>query len=406
MNVKKIQLDNIFSWLSTGSFCMLVILQMLNRTPNFLIILIMSVSMIAYYLFIQHNENRCLHKNLFFVFGMTLYMIIVTIINKGGIGSIITVVAGLFVFLAIKEIKLEKKHFLFIGSILFIVDIYWIIRSPFMYNLYYEYERLSKPDIILNPNGVGKNLCYLGIFLFILMGQANNIKIKKSRWILMIFNLIAIYFVHARISMIVFSAFFVADYFVSKLQINQNKMYKRAYWGTVILEIFFPIIYVGMYICKIGINIQFFNMSEKSLFSGREEIWMNGFKGMHNLIDWIVGVGSKQNYWEGHPLNMHNNALHLLVVAGILGGLVFFICLYYFIFHRVEFVRKTLWQRQLLLFFMCIMIEGCTDITIFYNGYLMYIYAPLALACSNRYIKNNNLTYSETGKNCQKLRIE
>lgn len=85
---------------------------------------------------------------------------------------------------------------------------------------------------------------------------------------------------------------------------------------------------------------------------------------------------------------MHNNAMNLLVVVGILGLIWFLIFLYREIFGEYDINRVSLWQTYMLIFFICVLVEGVSDITIFYNEFLLYIYMPLGIACNRNYSTN------------------
>ena len=140
-----------------------------------------------------------------------------------------------------------------------------------------------------------------------------------------------------------------------------------------------------MYKSGIGSKIVMFGLAEKGLYSGRESIWLNAFKEMDNLPSVLFGIGSEHDFWKGNVLNMHNNAMNLIVVIGLLGLLLYFGYLVKYILESFDFSRATNFQWQCLIFFICIIVEGATDITLFYNPFLAYYFIPLGIALSDNY---------------------
>ena len=118
--------------------------------------------------------------------------------------------------------------------------------------------------------------------------------------------------------------------------IAKNKKYRKGIVKSflifsIILEVIFPFIYLLLYKSGIGNNIKFFGLAEKGLYSGREQIWKSAFDTMNTLPSIMFGIGSKHDFWKEGLLNMHNNAMNLLVVVGVLGLIVYFVYLVIYI---------------------------------------------------------------------------
>lgn len=322
-------------------------------------------------------KKQCLILTFFVMYGF-----ITILYNSGGIGGIYTTVSGCVLFLASREIKFSGKQVLFIIVCLLILNIYWTIQSPTWYELSF-YDHWRGDGTLTNSNGVGKYICYSAILIYICLRQSNNKIIKYLRYILLGSSIWGIYNVRARISLLVICVFVLLDFWLY-LSKNKNVFIKYTFCFAIIAEIVFPFIYLMMYYYGIGSNIKMFGLSEKGLYSGRQTIWLQALGGMNSLGDWFLGVGSNQEYWTGHVLNMHNNFMNLLVVVGVIGTIFFIVFLYNMVVKNYDANNKYIWQNQLMLFFIVVLLEGCTDITIFYNDFNLYIYLPLGIACSSK----------------------
>ena len=140
-----------------------------------------------------------------------------------------------------------------------------------------------------------------------------------------------------------------------------------------------------LYKSGIGTKIKFFGLAEKGLYSGRESIWQNAFSAIKTIPEALFGIGSKHDFWKTDLLNMHNNAMNLLVVVGITGMVVYFVYLIMYINKKFDFENALGFQWQCLVFFICTIVEGTSDITLFYNPFLGFYFIPLGIALSRNY---------------------
>ena len=162
---------------------------------------------------------------------------------------------------------------------------------------------------------------------------------------------------------------------------------KTFLYFSIGLEIIFPFIYLLLYKSGIGSKIKLFGLAEKGLYSGRETIWQSAFDAIQTIPEFLFGIGSKHDFWKEGLLNMHNNAMNLLVVVGMVGLIIYFAYLIMYINRWFDFANASELQWQCLIFFICIIAEGTTDITIFYNPFLVYYFVPLGIALNKNYTK-------------------
>lgn len=381
---KQIKMSKVLGLVFTILFIIFILGECFHINVNIYVVLIFSVLGT----FSVRKKLSIVDKQILVMIGyLFIYALSTILINNGGMGSAFTLISGLFVFFAFKNITITELQRKMITYALIFNNLFWVFQSKGYYEIAFRNHWLGDGSMV-NSNGVGKYICYTAILIFIFM--------NKKRWernfakFILVISFVGIYNCRARISLVILTVFLILSFVFSHFEkLNNKKMYMGCYYGIWCTVISFPILYVQMYKQGIGMNIQTFGLSSKSLYSGREIIWNNVFEGMKSVWDWMFGVGSQVDYWKGHVLNVHNNAMNLIVVFGICGLIIYIYLLSYILKKEFVFIKSEKVSNQLILFFFCILLEGISDITIFYNGLLLYYFAPLGMACNlnNRKLK-------------------
>ena len=91
--------------------------------------------------------------------------------------------------------------------------------------------------------------------------------------------------------------------------IKNSKIYSFITCIILVSIIGFVLLYVNMWENNVDFSIPF---TEKSLYSGREEIWTELLKQFSD--NYMLGVGSHYNIQSFETLNIHNSMLYLLVI--------------------------------------------------------------------------------------------
>lgn len=162
-----------------------------------------------------------------------------------------------------------------------------------------------------NPNRVG----IMG-FLCFTVGVLWKVKYRKS---LAVTGFILILLSNARTPLLVLALGFII-YLMLK---------NRTGFGATVLFLFVAIcctLLVAFYInaqnykFMVGINQLIFDLTGKSLFSGRQQIWANIF-GNFNINKLILGYGLNFNVADLNGLNLsaHNQFIQLIVQQGLVG---------------------------------------------------------------------------------------
>lgn len=364
---------------------LLIIGNTFHYEPSYYIILIISILVVF---FSSKSIDRNYIKQYLFVGGFAIYGIVVTTVTGGGYGGSITIITGLIVLYSSQKIKFDRFDISILVIAMLISIGYWLYRSPTYYSEFF-YNQWKGDNTYTNSNGVGHYLAYQCSFLFIIMSLSSKRWIQCAKWILAGLCLWGCYNVRARMALGTLFLFLLVNIIAKKAYKYRKRIIKTFLYFAIALEIIFPFIYLILYKSGIGSQIRSFGLAEKGLYSGREIIWQRAFDAIQTIPDVLFGIGSKQNFWKEGLLNMHNNAMNLLVVVGVVGLIIYFVYLILYINRKFDFENATEFQWQCLIFFICVIFEGTTDITIFYNPFLAYYFIPLGIALNRNYTKIN-----------------
>lgn len=364
---------------------LLIVGNIFKFEPSYYFLLLIAILIV----FMSHRHIDINYvKQYIFIGGFALYGLIVASLTEGGYGGPLTIITGLMVLYAAQEIKFDKFEIKLLVIIMLISIGYWLYRSPTYYSEFF-YNQWKGDNTYTNSNSVGHYLVYECSFIFIIMSQSKKKWMKYGKWFLAGLCVWGCYNVRARMALITLILFLLSNIFIKIWYKYKKQFVKLFLYFAVAFEMFFPLIYLMLYKYGVGTEIKFFGRSEKGLYSGRESIWKNTFDAIETIPEALFGIGSKQNFWKEGLLNMHNNAMNLLVVVGLVGLVVYFGYLVRYINKKFDFEKASLLQWQCLLFFICIIFEGASDITIFYNAFLEYYFIPLGIALSEKYLNNS-----------------
>lgn len=383
---KNIKLSGLLNWILIIIFSINLISQILGIAFNELIYLFFSILLL---LSANIKIDKFFMRKLIFVLFFAAYGVVLLIVNNSGIGSVYTVLTGWVVIMAYQKVKFTQRQKLYLFIVFLLDNIFWNINSVTWYDKYIDEMRVGRT--IVNPNGVGYYICFTCIFIWIMLAQKKSWKVNIFKYALTVWSVVGILNVHARMALAIFVMYY-ALVFVLNIKFFKKRIKSIVgliYIAAVGLEIFFPTIYIYLYRMGFASSYLYMGIAEKGLYSGRESIWLNAFNDMTSLSNWLIGMGSKQDYWQGHALNMHNNAMHLLVVFGVIGLIVYFCFLFYFIRTEFNYKKYTDVQLKFLIFFLVLLIGGVSDTMLFYNNFMLIVFVPIGIATNNKYIKDS-----------------
>ena len=229
-------------------------------------------------------------------------------------------------------------------------------------------------SITENPN----TLSYLILFaeiIYIFYLSYNDTKLKKILYVIILS--IGIIIAGSRLAILLFILFFIVRiFFISKLDINENKEKSlfKIIVGIAIITILFLILSLGKY-----------NILESLDLNGRENIWEVAFEEIKsNTLD-ANGLGSADEILKDKlktETSMHNIYLKLILEYGIIITSIFIIYNIYILIKSVKLLLKITNEEDSnrillqILIFMTILIIGLSESTIMtlsiYN--ILYFY--------------------------------
>ena len=380
---RKIPLIKVYQKMIVVFSALLILGNTFHYEPSYYILLILSVFAVF---FSKRNIDVHYIKQYMFIIGFAFYGIVVAILTGGGYGGPITIITGLMVLYAVQKMKFDKYDVGILLFVMFVSIVYWLYRSPTYYGEFF-YNQWKGDNTYTNSNSVGHYLAYECSFLFMILSLSSKRWIKWTKWIVAGLCLWGCYNVRARMALTTLVLFLLVNIIIKLGYKYRARIVKAFLYAAVFFEIIFPFFYLLLYKSGIGTKVTFFGLAEKGLYSGREVIWQNAFDSFQTIPQVLFGIGSKHDFWKQGLLNMHNNAMNLLVVVGMVGMVIYFSYLILYINRSFDFEKASDFQWQCLIFFICILVEGATDITIFYNLFLPYYFIPLGIALSKNYTK-------------------
>lgn len=299
---------------------------------------------------------------------VTVYLLISIMVSDGGFGSVVTFLVPLFLFIYLSKANFtiaQMKLVRCMCVVLFLYEIYYSLRYAENYRLY------ALSDI--NPNTIGMYI----MFSFMIWSSLADLKNKVSRIFFFIGLFLALYGMYncesrgTSFALLTYSLFLVIpSKFISA---------KRIMLATIVITVVgtaFPFIYIALY--KNNINFEMFG---KTLYTGREGIWLNMFEAMNdNFSAQIFGLGSKIELWEEHSLNVHNNYFNIIVNFGIIGFVLYF----YFILKVMSVISRqykdsTVYKFSMM-FVSSVLLLGFSETTSLWSVIFIFAYISIGLA--------------------------
>ena len=330
---------------------------------------------IALCLYVIVSNNTVNHKYFAAVLLSITFALITLLIHSGGIGSIFTFIIPLVLIIAFCDIEISERSIKYIRFICAALVIYEFYYS---FNYYGTFVYYIKGKI--NPNTVGAFSMYTFLYYTALSSQ----KSKKSKVVFLgLFTMSCITMINCESRMTLVCL--ITGVLIMSLRITNGKFYNIASYVLIILGTVFPHLYVKMYTN----NVQF-ELLGKSLYTGREDIWINAENNLNNNITALLfGLGSKSNLFLNHDLNLHNNYLGIIVNFGLIGFIICFSVILCFI-RRGSLCTYNSRQRKMLVVFMTtVLLYGFTETSYLWSTVSVFSFLCLGLS-SNKFICDGN----------------
>lgn len=317
---------------------------------------------------------------LIFLIVITLFMSLSLFYTHGGFGSVVTTLASFAILLIMKEMNFtetQKKYYriLNISLILFLFFFSFLGFNNYNYFINHKY----------NPNGLGFFILY-GFLQWAGIADLSNKKGKSLFIILCFCTIVGLFNFKSRSTITALFCYLIFLLAPKSIVTRKSFMIVTIF---IITGTLFPMIYVSIY--KSGINFSIFG---KSLFTGREDIWMTMFELFaENPLSIFLGLGSNVQLWE-YGMETHNNYYNLIVCFGVFYYFIYFGFILYFINIAAKNIKEVHTRRLISGFVATALISGFFEITTFSPFFFICAYS--GLACSFQYSQN---LYKDVVKN-------
>lgn len=318
--------------------------------------------------------KRNILKDFMYIFLFVIIGVISMSINGGGVGSILVASYLLISIVVLSHVPIDNLILKILSIVYLLLLIYYTTQSQNAYT-----------ETILNQNTINSNTMG-AIFMYTSMYLSIYIKSKKFRFkkiiIISIYLLGLLGTINAESrSMAASLLLFGFLYFIIPTKIFYKKKIMLGLFITlIIIGLIFPISYLHMYKNGQYIVLSFTN---KSLYSGRETLWLNLFNSMDSISNWLFGLGSKQIIYANNIQNLHNTYLAILTNFGILG----FILYYTFILKKINDIYKYEVTDSVigyLLGFSIVFFNGNFETTFLWGAFVFFPVLFIVLASNNR----------------------
>ena len=258
---------------------------------------------------------------------MLLWGLLMLVLNGGTMNAFMSLSQFLFCIVVFSSINISKRQYIVTMMTIFVIWIVFVINAPTVWQKY-----ITDVDAVYNPNtvGIGILLSYVIIFLFIL--KKLNKKILKFL-LLVAFSAVSIYCVYitqcrsAFAISIVFPLFPLFKKYIFNFRLLLLIM-------IIIGGFIFPMVYVKMY--ESGINTKSTILLEKSMYTGRQELWGDALTHIDSSeFGWVLGVDDNSMDYTLTASNLHNWYLSIYFSFGIPFAIAYF-AFYVFIFEKVK----------------------------------------------------------------------
>lgn len=255
------------------------------------------------------------------IIALLVYDLFSLVINNGGIGSLLIQVYIIVFITTIKNIVFTRNELRYLLLVNFIIWVAWIVRSQGYYTAF------SFDPTILNSNGAAEitlfSFEFITIILRLFYSKHKYLKVfVLGLWVVTFWGLWGFQSRSVEVAAIFFiiCLYIIPSNFWNKFNVVLMSMI-IGIGGTI-----FPFIYLLLQ-NNTYLSQQIYDLTSKSLYSGRQNIWIdviqNGFN--NSLRNWLLGLGSNANsgvstIWG---TNMHNSYLLIILDFGILGLILF-----------------------------------------------------------------------------------
>lgn len=295
--------------------------------------------------------------------------------------NIITFGLSLLFFILASYLNWNKRV---IGFILFLVILYVLINIFFL--LVSGHADTHFSGMFINPNSLGAYSGFLTFFPFLKIIDPNTRKIKKFFWLGVVITLLVMVYISDTRSMMfsLLIAFLVYKGFgkISRTRFSFNILFFTVLGLAISFITVYPNLSTYTWFNELDLYIQ--NATGKSLYSGREGVWVTMFKIVQENPWFGHGSDKVPAMYLGENLSAHNLFLQTALQSGWVG--VTILCLILFsIWSRLRIGRYNKEVRLTGAFLIGFIIHQTFEVSLTQNNVIIGALQWLILAIGTSY---------------------
>lgn len=297
-----------------------------------------------------------------------VYLLISTLVNQGGLGSILTYFCSIFFLIVLSRATFTPKQKRILKFVCCAVVIALSLLSLIYINNYWGIYRSSR---FLNPNTYSIFLLY-AYALYICLSEK---KISVWKVLLTVMTVFSIFNYRARAMVVAVLVFIFLQIFRTK-KVSRGMRLLSAL--LVVVGLVLPFLYLLLYENEIDLIIM-----GKSLFTGREQMWarmIDMFKS--DPIKILFGLGSKVKLGKD-SLNVHNNLFVVIVNFGVIGFALYMIMLWNYIRKACANIMNRKAYTWYSMFVAAILVLGMSETVSFWAPSMVFAYLGLGMAANS-----------------------
>lgn len=376
--------------------------KLLNRISNLILLITIAGSYLMWVVGIGTKTTSFIYENSVYLLVAAIALILLLKMKELTKSDwiLIFLACGIFIFYTATSSIRHSNRFINITIPLIILFLLCFKKTKFvkldigllggitgtalgvtLYRVYTELPKLVPADAIwknsnkleaiwINTNTIGMTILLSVIMLTILVKSFNSGYFKLLVVPIYIAGLMGIWVCQSKASLGALVLFIIIDNVVPK-KILQNNYVLLSFF--TLMFIFGPVVFYG-----------FAKSDAYNFFTGRERIWAEFFEqwlaGVQNML---IGMEPFTASWKS--LGTHNSYIYVLGNYGILGYILIFGVLLYFLSSNIlKKTALTFFQISLFLGFLAICVQSTMEETLLANQWIPIIYSFVGMALQKR----------------------
>lgn len=259
-------------------------------------------------------DRKIKKKDFLYLAMLTLFGLLSVFFNNGGIGSVASLIFPLLFLCVVENCNINRSLVFILKSTSIFVLCAFTVVAVLLFN---DYNSYIVSFIDVNPN----TIAMMTLMSFMLWYILEDFDDKSNKIFFMLLIFVVFYIIcktKGRTSLLGFVV--VSLLIVCPKRIAKKLLFKKCIELIIIvLGLIVPLVYLSMDMMEVNLVLW-----DKSLYTGREEVWRNLFTQLSDggVLNWLFGVGSDAEIL-GNSFDAHNSYFSVIGCFGVVGFLLY-----------------------------------------------------------------------------------